>query len=291
MSPSARSLVLSLAVPLVLGGGACFSDAGQPGTTDAPGSSTGPGTTSSADPTDASSTTSASSSTGPADTGTGDITTSDTTTACLDLWYLDIDGDSYGGEESQEGCGPPPPGFTLESLDCDDARPQVHPGADELCDGLDNDCDLGVDEWPAGSVEACSGCTARAHAGHYYYFCVAPEVPWDDARVRCQVLLGDLAIVDDSLENDYIHGEVDPLVGKWWLGLSDLALEGQFLWVDGTPLDPDLDLWAADEPNNVASDAAGAANCVTLVTDLPLPRWRDQVCSSPRRPTCEASVF
>ena len=32
--------------------------------------------------------------------------------------------------------------------DCDDANPAVHPGAPEICDGLDNDCNGAVDDAP-----------------------------------------------------------------------------------------------------------------------------------------------
>ena len=38
-----------------------------------------------------------------------------------------------------------------EDLDCDDADPAVHPGATELCDDLDNDCDGVVDPDSAGT--------------------------------------------------------------------------------------------------------------------------------------------
>ncbi len=52
---------------------------------------------------------------------------------------VDRDGDGYG----DPGAGACPRGTPL---DCDDTRADTHPGAPEICDGLDNDCDLAVDE-------------------------------------------------------------------------------------------------------------------------------------------------
>jgi len=48
---------------------------------------------------------------------------------------VDADGDGY---YTREGCG--------TEVDCDDSAATVHPGAPEVCDGMDNDCDGVTDE-------------------------------------------------------------------------------------------------------------------------------------------------
>ena len=63
-------------------------------------------------------------------------------------WYGDADGDGYGGTSFTAFACDAPDGFASESDDCDDLDDLVHPDADELCDGLDNDCDYVVDEDP-----------------------------------------------------------------------------------------------------------------------------------------------
>ena len=55
---------------------------------------------------------------------------------------VDEDGDRYG---RGDGC---------VGSDCDDSNPEIHPGAEDVCDGVDNDCDGGVDNDP----DACGLC-------------------------------------------------------------------------------------------------------------------------------------
>jgi hypothetical protein len=61
-------------------------------------------------------------------------------------WYLDGDGDGCGGEDSTTTACTQPSGYEADATDCDDGDAAIHPGASELCNELDDDCDGAVDE-------------------------------------------------------------------------------------------------------------------------------------------------
>lgn len=63
----------------------------------------------------------------------------------LNTYYTDIDGDGYGSSLSIQDCTMPT-GFVAQSGDCDDEEPTKAPDQQEVCDGLDNNCDGDVDE-------------------------------------------------------------------------------------------------------------------------------------------------
>ncbi len=61
-------------------------------------------------------------------------------------FYWDADGDGAGDPARPvDGCELED-GWSADSTDCNDLDPETYPGADERCDGLDNDCDTEVDE-------------------------------------------------------------------------------------------------------------------------------------------------
>jgi large repetitive protein len=77
------------------------------------------------------------------------------------VWYLDGDGDEYGGPVSVESCEPPKGAYVRAGGDCDDGDVAYNPGADECgeildynCDGSTGEVDLDGDEYDAG----CDDC-------------------------------------------------------------------------------------------------------------------------------------
>ncbi|NOY25817.1 MAG: hypothetical protein GXP62_08070 [Oligoflexia bacterium] len=61
-------------------------------------------------------------------------------------WYLDYDGDGYGSSTYVETACEQPKGYVDNGDDCDDARVESNPGAKEICDGYDNNCNGTIDE-------------------------------------------------------------------------------------------------------------------------------------------------
>jgi hypothetical protein len=57
------------------------------------------------------------------------------------LCFLDLDGDGYGDAGDSLTAELPPVGYVKNDADCNDADADIYPGATELVDGQDNDCD------------------------------------------------------------------------------------------------------------------------------------------------------
>ena len=64
---------------------------------------------------------------------------------CTSAFFLDADGDGHGDPTVWATACSAPSGYADTNDDCDDTNAVVHPGADEICDGVDDDCDGSTD--------------------------------------------------------------------------------------------------------------------------------------------------
>jgi Putative metal-binding motif/Secretion system C-terminal sorting domain/HYR domain len=72
------------------------------------------------------------------------------------IWYKDSDGDGYSDGTTITACAQPAEYYaaaqlTATSGDCNDANAAVNPGATEVCNGIDDDCDGQIDEGTSGN--------------------------------------------------------------------------------------------------------------------------------------------
>ncbi|TSC31813.1 putative metal-binding motif-containing protein [Corallococcus sp. Z5C101001] len=82
-------------------------------------------------------------------------------------WYPDEDSDSFGRTDAGVvSCLQPDAGFVRQGGDCDDGNPFTHPGAPEICDEQDNDCDGLTDQ---GTCMGAPGWSARSVGGGDWY--------------------------------------------------------------------------------------------------------------------------
>jgi hypothetical protein len=90
-------------------------------------------------------------------------------------YYVDNDGDGFGSALDSACACTATTGWIAQAGDCSDTSAAIHPGAIEICDGVDNDCDgktdVGLcDDGNACTLDQCivdtpSGCTHTAMDG------------------------------------------------------------------------------------------------------------------------------
>ncbi|XP_071751059.2 uncharacterized protein LOC139908314 [Centroberyx gerrardi] len=105
---------------------------------------------------------------------------------------------------------------------------------------------------------------------------------WSYARSWCKAQDGELAVIDDQYENDFVSSYLRDLELPTWIGLSDILVENQYAWSDG--VSPVLYTnWNSKEPNNVG----GVEHCVAMTHNyLVSGKWNDDACSNERSFVC-----
>ena len=129
---------------------------------------------------------------------------------------VDADGDGYWSSE-------------VGGFDCDDRDPKVHPGADEVCNGIDDDCRPANDAVERTWYVDADGDGFGSDA---VLTCVSDTAGWSLEPGDCdddhaQASPGALEICADGLDND-CDGRVDCLGEEGWqsFGEAEIAILG-----------------------------------------------------------------
>jgi len=101
-------------------------------------------------------------------------------------------------------------------------------------------------------------------------FWVSPtsNFTWLEADVFCKTRASELASIHSAKEQAFVGGIVP---NRTWIGLTDVKVEGDFVWNDGTALD--FEDWRVYQPDNENNE-----DCVEIVQYGNDFRWNDADC-------------
>jgi len=128
-------------------------------------------------------------------------------------WYIDLDGDGYGGQRTGQTACVQPENTLTDGSDCNDDDATVHPGADELpCNGVSESCDGDGGVRLPEEVATLQLAVDAADVGGYV--CVAPGT-WSGARLSHPVWIQatgdpDATILDGAGRNAILTIEDAP---------------------------------------------------------------------------------
>ena len=135
-------------------------------------------------------------------------------------------------------------------------------------------------------------CRTDTFAGHDYVFCNV-NISWTAARDNCASIGMWLVRVDDAAESQWVYDNVydaPPRQGVW-IGGSDLAVEGEWRWMDGalfwlgdasgSAQNGLFSAWYATQPSGQEPRDCAALDGNTL-------GWYDLDCAIPQPYACES---
>ena len=130
-------------------------------------------------------------------------------------YYSDADQDGYGNPNSTTEACSIPSGYSATGTDCNDVEPLVFPGNDEVCDGIDNDCNSFVDD---------EDLNLDLYSAKTYYVDADGDGFGDinNSILKCDISEG---IVEDTTDCDDTNSNISPSSSEMCDGIDN---DGQF---------------------------------------------------------------
>lgn len=149
----------------------------------------------------------------------------------------------------------------------------------DSCPDAPNPDQANLDSLPfrCASATSClaeTGCELRTFASSAYFVCKTAASSWAEASAACVARGGALVTVSSADENAFLlaAGVTDA-----WIGYTDAAVEGTFVWASGEGV---FTSWGMAQPD----DAGGNEDCATFLAD---GTWNDAPCDGKHAYVCE----
>uniref|UniRef100_W5MKD5 C-type lectin domain-containing protein n=1 Tax=Lepisosteus oculatus TaxID=7918 RepID=W5MKD5_LEPOC len=142
---------------------------------------------------------------------------------------------------------------------------------------------LQVDYRNLSAVKECRPCPWGWELfSHKCYYFSTDKLNWNDSRTACRKQGADLVAIDSRGEQEFVTKHMKRR--EYWMGLSDAAGKGTWIWVDGTQ--PIEWYWIQNQPGNFQNNTACLASADKAIG---LKNWNDQDCSKKKSRICEGS--
>nr|XP_011450930.2 perlucin-like isoform X1 [Crassostrea gigas] len=118
-----------------------------------------------------------------------------------------------------------------------------------------------------------------------YAFITDAPATWTEAEVHCNLMQSRLVEIETVVEDEFlaVHLMNSRFTGSFWIGLSDILVEGKWLWMS-TQTIATYTNWVPGEPNSYHSIAE---DCAAIRTGSRLFHWNDFACSTKINFICE----
>lgn len=148
--------------------------------------------------------------------------------------------------------------------------------------------------------EGCRHCLPGWHFinSMCYYIPFSENMPrrsWSESQEYCKTLGADLIKIKSQEKQKAIsnlitsyHTSLSWSASGFWIGARDVDVEGEWKWLDGTPLT--VGFWNKGEPNNQRDEDCAAIYPAVYPRENPYESWNDAPCSHFLRWICEKSL-
>ncbi len=189
-------------------------------------------------------------------------------------WYADTDGDGFGDASTSTVDCDGVNGFVADSTDCDDGEAGVHPGADELCNDRDDDCDGAEDE---NAVDATTWYADADGDGYGNPTSGAPacDQPRDTVNDGTDCDDGDASAHPGAVERcDGTDNDCDGFTDEG----DAIDATGWYLDLDGDGYgDDSAAITACDQPSNAVADGGDCDDSDASVNPGATETWYDGI--------------